>query len=80
MDEAIGPIIIVFLVVAVVIAVVMALLYAGLFVIAAIAVIGAISGFIVAAKNFFEVLAEAHSKVPGAPGGHKWVEKAFVAF
>lgn len=78
MDEGLVYLVIAVMVIAAIIAAIVMLLYVGLLVLAAIAVAGAIAGFFVAIKNFFEVLAEAHTAVPGSPGTSKRLHQAFA--
>jgi protein TonB len=68
MDEGFGYLILAVVVIGLIIAAIVALLYIGLFIIAGIAVVGAVAGCVVALKNFFAVLEEAHTAVPGPPG------------
>jgi hypothetical protein len=79
MDEGILYLVLAVMIIAAIIAAIMAIIYVGLIVLAVIAAAGAISGFFVAAKNFFEVLTEAHTAVPGAPGSARQRQKAVVA-
>jgi uncharacterized membrane protein len=68
MDDALGQLIFYLVVIAIVIAVVVAIigtiLSIGIFILAGIAVVGMIGGLIKGTMNFFEVLEEAHAKLP----------------
>jgi len=65
-------------IIAAIVAVIGLLISAGLVLLAGIALVGAASGLVVASKNFFEVLAEAHTVVPGPPGTSKKYQTAFI--
>jgi hypothetical protein len=65
-------------IIAAIVAVIGLLISAGLILLAGIALVGAASGLVVASKNFFEVLAEAHTVVPGPPGTSKKYQTAFI--
>jgi hypothetical protein len=64
MDELITYLVMIAVVLAIIAAVVMALISVGPFIMVAIAGVGVISGVVVAIKNFFGVLVEAHEKLP----------------
>jgi hypothetical protein len=64
MDEAIGYLVAAIVVLYVVVMVIGAIVTIGLVVLGAVAAAGAIMGIFVAAKNFFQVLREAHAVVP----------------
>jgi len=63
-NDAIGYLIVAVIVIAIVIAVIAAVLSIGVFILAGIAGVGIIGGLIKGTINFFEVLEEAHAKLP----------------
>jgi hypothetical protein len=64
MDEAIGYLIVGAIILYIVVLVIGAILTIGLVLMGAVAAAGAIAGFFIAAKNFFQVLRQAHAVVP----------------
>jgi hypothetical protein len=64
MDEAFGYLIGAIIVLYIVAMIVGAILTIGVVVLGVVAAAGAIAGFFVAARNFFQVLSQAHTLVP----------------
>ena len=64
MDEAIGYLIVIAIAVAIIVAIIGTILSIGVFILAGIAGAGLIGGLIKGTMNFFEVLQEAHEKLP----------------
>ncbi len=63
-DDAIGALVALIVIVVIIAVVVGILLSVGVFLIAGVAVVGAATGVVVGAQSFFEVLKEAHDKLP----------------
>lgn len=64
MEDAIAYLVMLGIIVAIIVAVVGALLSVGIFILGGIAGVGVISGMVVGIQNFYNVIVEAHSKLP----------------
>ena len=63
MDEALGYLVGAIFITVLVVMVIIAILYIGVILLGVVAGVGALLGFVVAAKNFYLVVMEAHTEV-----------------